>query len=71
MSRDGNREKHRPVHDMHQDAEETEVTKKFDVVRLKIFNFHKIRLVIITKLNTNNKYKIDTGSDGSLMLFSV
>ena len=60
---------------MHQDDEEKEVaTQEFDAVRLKIFNFHSVRSVIITKLNTKSsqridtcKYKIDKGNDGNLM----
>ena len=42
--------KDREFHDTHQDTEETEVSpKEFDVVRLRVFNFHNMLSVIITK----------------------
>ena len=50
------------------------VKQEFDAVRAKIFNFHSVTSVILTKLKTKSsqrkdtcKYKIDTGSDGNLM----
>ena len=49
-------------------------TKRFDVVKSKIFNVHSIRSVIIAMLKTKQiktpetcEYKIDAGSDGNLM----
>ena len=56
MSRDGNREKCRVVHDTCQNTEETEVEiHEFDVVISKMFNFHGIRSVILAKLKTKSK----------------
>ena len=60
---------------MCQDDENQEVaTQEFDMVRSKLFNFHTISSVIITKLKTKIsqkvdrcEYKIDLGSDGNVM----
>ena len=65
--------------DMHQDAEDPEVSKdEFDIVRSRVFNVHSIQSIIIAKLKAETsqgtelcKYKRDIGSDGSLMYMSL
>ena len=51
--------------------------KNFDSVIMKTLIFHSIKSVIFTRLDSStsekekNVYKIDTGTDGNLILFSV
>ena len=48
-------DKSRVVHDMFQDSEDLEVTpKQADIVRSKVFNFHGVRSMLITPLNTKS-----------------
>ena len=60
VSRGSNRKKCIAVQIMHQDAGETKVsTKDVDVARLKVFNFHSVRSVIIAKLKTKSNQKME------------
>ena len=53
MTKDAVREKHTEVHIICQDAEEIGVsTEDFDMVRLKVSNFHSMQSVIIAMLKT-------------------
>ena len=52
--------------------------RECDAVRTNGLQFHSMRLVVIAKLKTKtipkraiSKYKIDTGSDGELVLFGM
>ena len=48
----------RSFHNMYQYNDDKEMgTRDFDVVRSTIFNFHSLRIVIITKLKTKKKAK--------------
>ena len=65
----------RAIHNTCQDDGDREVTtQEFATVSSKVFYFHSIRSVIITKLKTKSsqkadrcEHKIDTGSDGNLL----
>ena len=51
--RDAVREKHRKVHDMHQDALETKMsTEELDMVMIEFSISHSMQLKIISKLET-------------------
>ena len=49
---------------------------QFDAVRSKVFNFHRIRSVLIAKLRTKSSqktemHKLDTGNKGNLMPIKI
>ena len=52
-------------------------TEECHMVRFKVFNFHSIRSVLISKLETKIQktdmceYKLDKGSDGNLIHISI
>ena len=66
------RENHREVHDMHQDAEDKEVsTEEYGMIKSKVFYYHSVQYIIIAKIKTKTsqrnelcKYEIDTSSNG-------
>ena len=50
------RKKHREVHGMCQDTEDTEVSpEKIAIVGAKVFNFHSIQSVIIAKVKETSQ----------------
>ena len=76
MLRDDKR--YRAVCDMCHDDEGKELaTQEFDIIILKVFNFHSLRWVIMTKIEREAakidtcQLKIDTGSGGNLMTMTM